>query len=411
MSHERTTHFLPSSAHTRLLGNMLQQPYKILVVDDELDVEPMFRQRLRKDVRSGRYELVFANNGIEALECLKQESNFAMVLTDINMPEMDGLTLLGEISSVDPNMHSVVISAYGDMQNIRTAMNRGAFDFVTKPVDFADLQVTIERTLRDAIEWEEAFGARERMLALQHQLDFARVIQESAIPKNFPSDPRFQLFGSMTTAGEVGGDYYDVIHLADEKYGLVIADVSGKGIPAALTMMSIRSQMRAAAILRQQPGDALRDVNDLFCADNDALMFVTVLYAIYDPASGEFNYANGGHNPPLLVRRDSDCPEVLAYTGGVVLGAMSGLDYDQASIKLAPGDAVLLYTDGLTEAENVDGEQFGMERLQNVLIDMPNTDPQEMTEVIIEAVADFVGDAPQFDDLTCLILTRIEVQS
>jgi sigma-B regulation protein RsbU (phosphoserine phosphatase) len=389
---------------------MLQQPYKILVVDDEPDMEPLFRQRLRRHVRAGRYELVFANNGVEALKRLKQESGFAMVITDINMPEMDGLTLLGEIFSVDPNMHSVIISAYGDMQNIRTAMNRGAFDFVTKPLDFADLQITIERTLLNAMEWQEVLGARDRMLALQQQLDFGRVIQESAVPRNFPLDPRFRLFGCMATAWEVGGDYYDVIHLADEKYGLVIADVSDKGIPAAMTMMSVRSQMRAAALLRWQPGEVLRDVNELLCDDNDAVMFVTALYVIYDPASGELNYANGGHNPPLLVHRDGNC-EVLALTGGVVLGVAPGLDYDQASIKLTPGDAVLLYTDGLTEAENTDGEQFGMERLQDVFVGARHADPQEITEVIIEAVGAFVGAAPQHDDLTCLTLTCVEVRS
>ena len=389
---------------------MLQQPYKILVVDDEPDVEPLFRQRLRRDIRAGRYELVFANNGVEALKRLKQESGFAMVITDINMPEMDGLTLLGEIFSVDPNLHSVIISAYGDMQNIRTAMNRGAFDFVTKPLDFADLEITIERTLRNAMEWQEVLGARDRMLALQHQLDFGRVIQESALPRNFPVDPRFRLFGCMATAWEVGGDYYDVIHLADGKYGLVIADVSGKGIPAAMTMMSIRSQMRAAAVLRHQPGEVLRDVNELLCGDNDAVMFVTALYAIYDPAGGELNYANGGHNPPLLVHRDGNS-EVLALTGGVVLGVAPGLDYRQALIKLTPGDAVLLYTDGLPEAENADGEQFGMERLQDVLVGARYADPQEITEVIIAAVRDFVGASPQHDDLTCLTLTCVEVRS
>ena len=389
---------------------MLQQPYKILVVDDELDVEPLFRQRLRRYVRAGRYELVFAHNGVEALKRLKQESGFAMVITDINMPEMDGLTLLGEIFSVDPNMHSVIISAYGDMQNIRTAMNRGAFDFVTKPLDFADLQITIERTLRNAMEWQEVLGARDRMLALQHQLDFGRVIQESAVPRTFPLDPRFRLFGCMATAWEVGGDYYDVINLADGKYGLVIADVSEKGIPAAMTMMSIRSQIRAAAILRRQPGEVLRDVNELLCGDNDAVMFVTALYAIYDPAGGELNYANGGHNPPLLVHRDGNS-EVLALTGGVVLGVVPGLDYGQASIKLTPGDAVLLYTDGLPEAENADGEQFGMERLQDVFVGARHADPQEITEVIIEAVGAFVGAAPQHDDLTCLTLTCVEVRS
>ena len=137
---------------------MMGQPYKILVVDDEPDLQPLMLQRMRRNIRSGRYTFVFAQNGVEALERLRQEDDVDMVLSDINMPQMDGLTLLEQIPKVDPNIRSVIISAYGDMENIRTAMNRGAFDFVTKPVDFKDLRITIDRTLRHLEEWRT--GAR-----------------------------------------------------------------------------------------------------------------------------------------------------------------------------------------------------------------------------------------------------------
>ena len=128
--------------------NQVQKPHKILVVDDEPDLEPLVLQRMRRNIRAGRYQFVFAHNGLEALDRLRQEADIEMVLSDINMPQMDGLTLLEQIPKVDPNVRCVVVSAYGDMENIRTAMNRGAFDFVTKPVDFEDLKVTIDRTLR-----------------------------------------------------------------------------------------------------------------------------------------------------------------------------------------------------------------------------------------------------------------------
>ena len=117
-------------------------------------------QRMRRDIRVGRYKFVFAQNGVEALEKLHQDDDIDMVLSDINMPQMDGLTLLEQIPKVDPNIRSVIISAYGDMKNIRTAMNRGAFDFVTKPIDFEDLRVTIDRTLRNMAEWREALLSR-----------------------------------------------------------------------------------------------------------------------------------------------------------------------------------------------------------------------------------------------------------
>ena len=135
---------------------MRSTPFKILVVDDEPDLERLVLQQMRREIRRQQYEFVFAHNGIEALELLSQDQNIDLVVSDINMPKMDGLALLEEISEVNADVRSVIVSAYGDMKNIRTAMNRGAFDFVTKPIDFADLKVTIERTLRNLISWREA---------------------------------------------------------------------------------------------------------------------------------------------------------------------------------------------------------------------------------------------------------------
>ncbi len=179
--------------------------HKILVVDDEPDLEPLMLQRMRRDIRQGRYEFVFARNGVEALEKLRADATIDMVLSDINMPEMDGLTLLEQIPSVDPNLRSVIISAYGDMQNIRTAMNRGAFDFVTKPVDFEDLRITIQRTLRRVEEWREALESRDRLVTLQNELDVASQMQQSILPMTFPRGSDYAIFGAMQPARNVGG--------------------------------------------------------------------------------------------------------------------------------------------------------------------------------------------------------------
>ena len=176
---------------------MSQQPCKILVVDDEVDLEPLMLQRMRRAIRAGRYEFVFAHNGVEALERLSQNDDIDMVLSDINMPQMDGLTLLQQIPKVDPNIRCVIISAYDDMKNIRTAMNRGAFDFVTKPLDFKDLEVTIERTIRHLVEWRDALDSRDKLVALQNELDVASRIQQSILPTKFPRCPDYQVFGSM----------------------------------------------------------------------------------------------------------------------------------------------------------------------------------------------------------------------
>ena len=301
----------------------IQKPYKILVVDDEPDLEPLVLQRMRRSIRAGRYTFVFAHNGVEALEKLSQDDEIDMVLSDINMPQMDGLTLLDQIPKVDPNIRSVIISAYGDMKNIRTAMNRGAFDFVTKPVDFEDLQVTIDRTLRHMAEWREALQFRDKLVSLQNELDVARGMQQSILPTKFPKSVGYAVHGKMQAAREVGGDFFDVVSLSDGRIGLAVADVSGKGVPAALFMMSSRTLLKGSAIGVGPPGDVLKEVNELLLEDNREGMFVTVLYAIYDPETRELTFANGGHNSPLIVHADGTST-LLPLTGGIALGIVPG---------------------------------------------------------------------------------------
>ena len=383
----------------------MSDTYKILVVDDEPDLEPLVLQRMRRRIRSGDYTFVFAHNGLEALEKLQEDETIDMVVSDINMPQMDGLTLLEQIPKVDPNIRSVIISAYGDMKNIRTAMNRGAFDFVTKPLDFEDLQLTIDRTLTHLTEWRAALSSRDKLVALQNELDVARKMQQSILPTRFPRGADYQSFGGMAPALDVGGDFYDVMRLENDCIGLAIADVSGKGVPAALFMMSSRTLLKGAAIGSQQPGAVLREVNDLLCEDNDAMMFVTLLYAVYDPATGELTYANGGHNTPLILHADGTSTE-LPLTGGVALGVMDDMDFEQGSITLAPGDALVLYTDGVTEAMNGEHEELGMERLQEILAATSSRSPEEINRSIFNGIRAFAGGAPQSDDITCLTLFR-----
>lgn len=380
------------------------EQYKILVVDDEPDLEPLILQRMRRSIRAGRYRFSFAHNGIEALQKLKEQEDIDMVLSDINMPQMDGLTLLEQIPKVDPNIRSVIISAYGDMKNIRTAMNRGAFDFVTKPLDFKDLRHTIERTLKHLVEWRSALASRDQLVVLQNELDVASKIQQSILPTMFPRSDSYEVYAAMEPARNVGGDFYDVIMLEDN-IGIAIADVSDKGVPASLFMMSSRTLLKGTAIGNPKPGQVLHDVNELLFEDNDAAMFVTVIYAVYSPESGRLVYANGGHNPPLIVHADGSSTLVSAV-GGLALGIAPDFKFPEHSIQLAPGETLILYTDGVTEAMNADQEEFGVERLQAIFTGHPPSSAREVTRNIFDAVHTFAGDTPQSDDITCLSVFR-----
>ena len=385
----------------------MQAQYKILMVDDESDLEQLVRQRMRREIRSGQYAFLFAGDGVEALEALGEHSDIDLVLSDINMPRMDGLTLLEKIPDVDTDLRSVVISAYGDMKNIRAAMNRGAFDFVTKPIDFDDLRVTIDRGLRQLEMWREAEASKDKLLTLQSELDVANSMQQSILPKQFPKNDQYELYGSMAPARNVGGDFFDIIRLEYGRLGIAIADVSDKGIPAALFMMSSRTLLKGAALGDDDPGTVVTVVNDQLQDGNEANMFVTLFYAVYDPETGLVRYANGGHNPPLIVHKDGSST-ILPLTGGVALGVAPQFEFSTDQVRLEPGEALVMYTDGVSEAEDLDSEEFGMDRLLEVFADATLESARAANDAVFAAVREFAGDRSQSDDITCLVLLRAD---
>ena len=376
---------------------------KILVVDDEPDLELLLRQKFRRKVRKGELTLVFAQNGVEALEQLKVHPDVDMVLSDINMPQMDGLTLLNQLNQLNYDLRAVIVTAYGDMKNIRTAMNRGAFDFVTKPLDFKDLETTISKTLAHLEVMRDALRSRDELVALRQELGVAARMQESILPTRFPEDPRYEIHAWMTPAKEVGGDFYDFFKIEDGRIGIVMADVSGKGVPAALFMMVSRTLMKGTAIGENDPAKCLAEVNRLLVESNEESMFVTVFYSSFDPATGVLDFANAGHNLPYVVKANGEV-QPIDCDAGLVLAIMPGFQFPGASIQLDPGDAVFFYTDGITEAMDEDGVEFGDDELVSVLALVAGSNAATFNRKAVQAVQEHAGDAAQSDDITCLTL-------
>ena len=248
---------------------------------------------------------------------------------------------------------------------------------------------------------------RERQaLALEKErigaeLSLAARIQHSALPKEFPERKEFDLFASMTPAKEVGGDFYDFFMIDDDHLGLVIADVSGKGVPAALFMMLSSNLIRNAAAGESSPASILQKVNGQICARNPEEMFVTVWLGILEISTGRLTAANAGHEYPIL-KRAGESFELLKDRHGLVVGAMDGVRYREYEILMEPGAKLFVYTDGLAEAVNGETEQFGAERAIAALRGREDGSPKELLGVVNAAVAAFVGDAPQFDDLTMM---------
>ncbi len=376
-------------------------PIKILVVDDEVDLEALVLQKFRRRIRRNELVFDFAHNGQEAMHKLDADGDIAMVISDINMPVMDGLALLKQLNETKPNIRSVIVSAYGDMNNIRTAMNRGAFDFVTKPVDFNDLEITIDKTLKHLALVREALSNRDQLVALSHELDLARDMQASVLPRSFPSTDRYKTHGLMVPAKEVGGDFYDFFTLGEDRIGVAIADVSGKGVAAALFMMASRTLLRSRALEGGAPDECLAYVNDLLSEDNENCMFVTLFYGVLDTQSGVFRYCNGGHNPPRVVHNDGQVIP-LPTTHDVALGVLPGHVFNHDNLQLQADDTLFFYTDGVTEAEGPGSEEYGEERLDALLAKVDRIDCKEVTSQVLDHVREFAGETPQSDDITCV---------
>ena len=379
--------------------------FKILVVDDEPDLEMLVRQKFRKKIKENEFEFVFAHNGQEALDKLQADSSIDLVMSDINMPVMDGLTFLSRLGDFNRIMKAVIVSAYGDMQNIRTAMNRGAYDFLMKPIDFLDFEVTVNKTRKAVEEIRQGTQAKEQLTALQHELSVASRIQQSILPRKFPPYPdrkEFTIFASMTPAREVGGDFYDFFFIDQNRLGFVIGDVSGKGVPAAIFMAVSRTLLRATAMQGISAGECLGYVNSVLCRQSDPSMFVTIFYGILHTNTGALEYSVGGHNPPYLLLSSG---EVKPLEGnGVIVGILERAEYATSKVQLTPGDAIFLFTDGVPEAENSKQDEFSEASLQEVLERVKESSVEEIVREVFAEVRTFSAGAPQHDDVTAMAL-------
>ena len=381
--------------------------YKILVVDDEPDLELLIRQKFRKQIRDNEYEFAFAQNGVEALSAIAHQPEIGMVLSDINMPEMDGLTLLQKLGELkNPALMAVIVSAYGDMDNIRTAMNRGAFDFLTKPIDFNDLEATITKTIVQLEVLKQAIRDREQLLSVRNDLTTAARIQQSILPQKFPPFPErseVDVYAQMTPAKEVGGDFYDFFFIDQDRLAFLIGDVSGKGVPAAIFMAVSRTLLKAIATQVVNPGESLRRLNQLLIPESNGRMFVTIFYGILNTRTGDVQFSFGAHNPPFIKRKEGEV-ERISHESGFLLGMMDDMEYDVHKVTLRPGDTILLYTDGVTEAMNGSAELFEESRLVEALRRSNGAPLPEMLKGIQDDLVRFTAGTTQSDDITMLAL-------
>jgi serine phosphatase RsbU (regulator of sigma subunit) len=260
-----------------------------------------------------------------------------------------------------------------------------------------------------AIAIESALMGRRnlRRQRLEAELAAGREIQLGLLPSASPEVQGWEFAAFYQAAGEVGGDFYDFVDLPGEpgRLGMVIADVVGKGVPAALYMALSRTTIRASALAEQRPASVLQRANRLLLQESHSGLFLTALYAVLDTGSGQIRYANAGHNRPLWLRTASgEIGELNAR--GTALGALEEIKIEECEIDIAPGDLLAFYTDGVTEAMDASGQLFGQDRLREAIGTAPGTRAQQVVTAVVDAVKTHVGKAPQSDDLTLFVVKR-----
>ncbi|HMD39583.1 MAG TPA: SpoIIE family protein phosphatase [Candidatus Acidoferrum sp.] len=391
---------------------MATTPTRILIADDQPDV----LSALRLLLKGQGYETEAVSSPAELLGALSARE-FDLLLMDLNYARdttsgREGLDLLSHLKELEDTPAIVVMTGWATVGLAVEAMQYGVADFVEKPwtnsrlLEILQKQVALGRDRRasrrraaqenrDHLELAHQFHQQEQEVAE------ARAIQQGLLPKTIPQRRACEIAGAWQPAQSVGGDYYDVLAFDDTTLGLCIADVAGKGLPAALLMSNLQAAVRGLASPSLPPDGLCARLNSLVCHNTATDRFITFFYAHLDGPARLLRYTNAGHNAPILLRRDGSHERL--YAGGGVLGVFPHQVFSTGSAQLAAGDRVLLFTDGVTEACDPDGEEFGDARLLQLLQQHRASSPTALQEKILAATGEFCR-GHWHDDATLLVL-------
>ena len=319
------------------------------------------------------------------------------------------ITRLMERTTVRP-INAIAKAAQSYVEDRRSGNTRMEH-FSSLPIRTGDEVEHLNRVMAQmekdlSVYMEDLTRVTKKEERVRTELDMASKIQKGALPDIFPAFPdrqEFDLYASMEPAKEIGGDFYDFFLIDDDHLCLVIADVSGKGVPAALFMMASKIILADNAIMGKSPSEILYDANNAICKNNKLEMFVTVWVGILEVSTGKLSAANAGHEYPALKRGDGGF-SVFKDRHGFVLGGMEGMKYKEYEIQLSPGDKLFVYTDGVSEANDPDGNMFEVKRMIDALNEDPDASPAQILGAVRGQINIFVREAEQFDDLTMLCL-------
>ncbi len=387
----------------------MEKQQKILIVDDErLNINVL------ADLLKPKYKIMAAINGMQALKAAHSVNPPDLILLDIMMPDMDGYEVCRQLKSDDAtkDIPIIFVTAMGQVEDETKGLELGAIDYLTKPISPAIVEVRVKTQLALKKNMEELHRTMEQLHRayavietqknrMQKELNVGRDIQLAMVPKDFPVSSDYSIYATLEPAREVGGDFYDAFIVDEEHICFCIGDVSGKGVPAALFMAMAKTLIKSRASTDSSTASIVNHVNDDLCKDNEGCLFVTLYVCIFNVRTGELLTTNAGHNPPLLKHRDGSISP-LAHVDGPMVGAMDGIVYSEKKYQLQNDETVLLFTDGITEADNVNEEFFGDERLEKLFGDWQEGSVEELVEHVAETTHAFEGENRQADDITVL---------
>jgi sigma-B regulation protein RsbU (phosphoserine phosphatase) len=396
------------------LDRETMQP-RILIADDQQDV----LDALRLLLKGHGYSIEAVNSPADLLATVARQE-FDILLIDLNYARdttsgREGLDVLSRLREIADPPPVVAMTGWATVGLAVEAMQYGVSDFVEKPwtntwlLEILHKQIGLGRERRELRRRaaEEARAREEALIHLQEQereIAEAKAIQEKLLPREIPQMPGYEIATAWQSARLVGGDYFDILPLDDKTLGICIADVAGKGMPAALLMSNLQAAVRGLSSLSIAPDLLCSRLNSIVYRNTESDRFITFFYAHLDGSTRRLAYVNAGHNAPFVVRSDGSHERLR--DGGAVLGVFAGRNYETGSAQLSAGDRVILFTDGVTEACNPAGEEFGEARLLRLLEDYRTLSANELQAKIIAVVAEFSGGRWQ-DDATLLVLAVI----
>jgi len=381
---------------------------RTLIADDEPDILTALRLLLKND----GYEPETVSSPAAVLEAIERRQ-FDVVLIDLNYARdttsgREGIDLISRIHALDPSLPIVVMTAWATVDLAVEAMRRGVGDFVQKPWENARLLQTLRKQVKHARARRTLQGrlaeGRKTDAQLKRELNEARELQENLLTNPSLDLPGIEVAIQWQPATTVGGDYVAAFEIDHEHAALCVADVVGKGLPAALLMSNFQAALKSLALQYFSPAELSTRLNRVLYSNIPLHKFITAFYGVVDVSRRTLTFTNAGHNPPLVVHADGECVRLDA--GGSVLGAFPDLDFAQGEIQLRAGDRVLLFTDGLTEAVDENNEQFGEQRLNDLLREHRHCTPEELKQVLFDAVAEFCGQ--NFCDDAALMIVGID---